>query len=397
MPRKRANDGLTKRPDGTYHFDKGKKEKRVYIATGKTDRREARLVVSQELKRRGIEASYFKTRRFPPARAPLPSALTLGNVHSAWLTRQKSTYTNEINLKNLIMWSQRLVDELGPDSQISKLDIHHLRKIAIRHRERGLADATVRKMVVEPIRGMYNLASTELGATDLPFIKWSTISRIPRNARSRYLRAAEMESIIRECTDRDAFLHEFAWLTGIRIRSIIDLRWTDIDFDLGLITAARKGGGTYTVPLTPDTRRLLEAVRGHPTHVFTWTCRQTAARKPFTYSALAKRAAETFRRAGVQDYRLHDHRHTAACLAFVASGFNIYAVQELLGHASKDSTDRYVHLDKARLRADLGKVTSWESPGPVAKAARSPFFSDGPPALSIAYARANDNVERPRT
>ncbi|WCS24863.1 site-specific integrase [Methylobacterium sp. NMS14P] len=243
---------------------------------------------------------------------------------------------------------------------------------------------------------MYNLALTEFGATNLPFIKWTTIGRTPRNARSRYLRAAEMESIIRACTDRDAFLHEFTWLTGIRIRCILDLRWTDIDFDLGLITAARKGGGTYAVPLTPDTRRLLEAVRGHPTHVFTYTCRRTGAWKPFTYTAMAKRAAQTFRRAGVDDYRLHDHRHTAACLALVASGFNIYAVQELLGHANRNSTDRYVHLDKSRLRAELGKITSWKDFERVGKASASPFFSDGPPDLSIAYARANDNFERPR-
>ncbi|WCS24864.1 hypothetical protein LOK46_27680 [Methylobacterium sp. NMS14P] len=152
MPRKRANDGLTKRPDGTYHFDKGKKEKRVYIATGKRDRREARLAVSQELARRGIDASYFKAGRLSPTRASHTTP-TLETLLSAWSARQDTTYTNEANLKYMKIWARRLVDELGPDRQISAIDIQQLRNIAIRHRERGLSDSSIKTMVIEPMRG----------------------------------------------------------------------------------------------------------------------------------------------------------------------------------------------------------------------------------------------------
>ncbi len=61
--------------------------------------------------------------------------------------------------------------------------------------------------------------------------------------------------------------------------------------------------------------------------------------------------------AGEPELRIHDLRHTAASLA-VASGANVKAVQEMLGHASAQMTlDRYAglfdgHLDDVADRMD---------------------------------------------
>lgn len=48
--------------------------------------------------------------------------------------------------------------------------------------------------------------------------------------------------------------------------------------------------------------------------------------------------------AGIQDFRVHDLRHTAASLA-IAAGANVKAVQQMLGHASAAMTlDVYAGL-----------------------------------------------------
>jgi integrase len=47
--------------------------------------------------------------------------------------------------------------------------------------------------------------------------------------------------------------------------------------------------------------------------------------------------------AGVRDTRVHDGRHTAGTL-LVEQGVHIRTVQEILGHRSVNTTERYVHV-----------------------------------------------------
>ena len=48
-------------------------------------------------------------------------------------------------------------------------------------------------------------------------------------------------------------------------------------------------------------------------------------------------------RAGLQDLRLHDLRHSFASF-LVNEGVSLYVVQALLGHANARTTQRYAHL-----------------------------------------------------
>jgi site-specific recombinase XerD len=53
--------------------------------------------------------------------------------------------------------------------------------------------------------------------------------------------------------------------------------------------------------------------------------------------------------AGLRDFRLHDLRHSFASI-LVNNGVSIYEVQNLLGHASINTTKRYAHLAPETLR-----------------------------------------------
>ena len=49
------------------------------------------------------------------------------------------------------------------------------------------------------------------------------------------------------------------------------------------------------------------------------------------------------RRAGLPELRMHDLRHSFASF-LVNRGISLYVVQDLLGHSSAKTTQRYAHL-----------------------------------------------------
>lgn len=81
------------------------------------------------------------------------------------------------------------------------------------------------------------------------------------------------------------------------------------------------------------------------------------------------------RRAGIEDFRFHDLRHTSAAW-LVSTGVPLSAVRDLLGHSTVKVTERYAHLAPEDVRAavamldrenrsrsghvgELGRVVNW--------------------------------------
>jgi integrase len=64
------------------------------------------------------------------------------------------------------------------------------------------------------------------------------------------------------------------------------------------------------------------------------------------------------KRAGVVNFRFHDLRHTFAS-RLVMEGVPLSAVQELLGHRSIVTTQRYAHLAPDHQKANVGKLAAY--------------------------------------
>ncbi len=136
-------------------------------------------------------------------------------------------------------------------------------------------------------------------------------------------------------------------LTGCRKNEILMLRWGDIDRAAGELRLRDSKSGPRRVPLTPAVERVLARIPRIEDNPWVIAGRKQGDRleriDPFWNRLRA--------RAGLEDVRLHDCRHSFAWQA-QALGEGLPTIARLLGHKMVMRTYKYAHL--ARHRAGLG-------------------------------------------
>ncbi|MEX1365601.1 MAG: site-specific integrase [Nannocystaceae bacterium] len=160
---------------------------------------------------------------------------------------------------------------------------------------------------------------------------------------------------------------------GLRCGEMLGLRWSDIDLERQQLTVARaiwkgqegppKGGRSRTIPLGP---RLAEALhehrhlrlQGQPV-IQTQDGRTPSARCLSYWLEALQRAA------GFQACGPHILRHTF-CSHLAMRGRPVRAIQELAGHRSITTTERYMHLSPGAVRdaiESLRRPSDWRHTG----------------------------------
>jgi len=140
-------------------------------------------------------------------------------------------------------------------------------------------------------------------------------------------------------------------LTGCRKSEILTLRWEDVDLDAGDLRLRDAKTGARAVAISPSARRVLEGlprVPGNP-----WVIAGTKPGRRVTNINspwLLIRA-----RAGLNDVRIHDLRHSFASRA-LALGESLPMIGKLLGHRKVQTTARYAHLARDSVKASAARV-----------------------------------------
>jgi integrase len=183
-----------------------------------------------------------------------------------------------------------------------------------------------------------------------PIAKWP-FSKEAAFRRSRFLSEDEIARLLAACEEsRSPYLKPFVLValnTGMRRNEILNLRRRSIDWQNRLATLEdTKNGETRHVPLN-DTA--LEALRSLP-------ARMDGCLFPFKDDHSVSRAFHrAVDRAGIEDFRLHDCRHTFASYHAMA-GVQGRGLQSLLGHKDPRMTVRYSHLSDAYLHTAVNAV-----------------------------------------
>ena len=140
-------------------------------------------------------------------------------------------------------------------------------------------------------------------------------------------------------------------VTGCRRGEILGLRWNDVDPAAGRLRLRETKSGPRMVPLTTTLHSVLEAIpriQGNP-----WVIAGRRAGVPIR--SLTHYWHRIRHRAGLDDVRLHDLRHSYASRA-LATGENLLMIGRLLGHRRLQSTDRYAHLPRQAEKRAVARV-----------------------------------------
>ncbi|MGH9262968.1 MAG: tyrosine-type recombinase/integrase, partial [Acidimicrobiales bacterium] len=147
-------------------------------------------------------------------------------------------------------------------------------------------------------------------------------------------------------------------LGGLRAAEVRSLRLADVDVGLRRVRVMGKGGRERVVPIDDvffsECAAYLRAER--PAGCRTAECfvvlRGPTRGRPMTEAGLRKVFRTHRARSGATRVRPHRLRHTYGT-ELAAAGIDLLALRELMGHASPETTARYVHLSSDTLAAEF--------------------------------------------
>jgi integrase/recombinase XerC len=161
---------------------------------------------------------------------------------------------------------------------------------------------------------------------------------------------------------RDRAILEVFYSTGIRVSELVGINWSDIDSQLGIVRVVGKGSKERIVPIGEVA---LQSLRDYGQEVRKKWHLPCAGDNPvflnhrggrITVRSVARVVEKHLRGAGIAiKMGPHGLRHSFAT-HLLNSGADLRVIQELLGHASLSTTQRYTHLNLDQLTAVYDKA-----------------------------------------
>ena len=184
---------------------------------------------------------------------------------------------------------------------------------------------------------------------DVPLVKFLSVDEA-----FRVLGCLPEEGIL---PARDRAVMEVLYSSGIRVSEMVGLDWRDVDFSLGVLRVFGKGSKERIVPVGEVA---LTALRDYADHQRgRWGGAARGDEPVFlnrfgtriTTRSVARIVEKYLRLAGIP-VRMGPHglRHTFAT-HLLNAGADLRSIQELLGHVSLSTTQRYTHVNLDQLTA----------------------------------------------
>lgn len=172
--------------------------------------------------------------------------------------------------------------------------------------------------------------------------------------RTRFISPEQVEALIRELPPHQLDIVIFALQTGLRQSNVVKLEWRQVDLNhahMWVEAGNSKNRKAIAVPLKREALAVLSRQKGkHPERVFTRSGKPVA-----NVNTRARRKA--LLRAGIEDFRWHDLRHTWASWHRM-QGTPAHELQQLGGWKSSAMVERYAHLAPDHLANAASRIDS---------------------------------------
>lgn len=248
-----------------------------------------------------------------------------------WLDETSHKATQHDDIQHL-----RWLDTHLGSLNLSQVSRERIDAVTAKRKADGVSNATVNRMLAV-IRAILRRAALD----------WEWIDKVPKiqllpepKRRIRWLTRTEADQLLAELPEHLAAMARFSLATGLRQANVTGLRWQQVDLERRLAwihpdqAKARKA---ISVPLNAEAVVVLRQQWGiHSSHVFTYHG------KPVT-EVNTKAWRHALKRAGIEDFRWHDLRHTWASW-HVQAGTPLHVLQELGAWESVEMVKRYAHL-----------------------------------------------------
>lgn len=161
---------------------------------------------------------------------------------------------------------------------------------------------------------------------------------------------------------RDRAVLEVFYSTGIRVSELVGLNWADVDFQLEIIRVVGKGSKERIVPIGEIALQALRDYGQEQREKWQLSAKGETAvflnnrGHRITTRSVARIVEKHLKQAGIHvKMGPHGLRHSFAT-HLLNSGADLRSIQELLGHASLSTTQRYTHLNLDALTAVYDKA-----------------------------------------
>ncbi|MDG2307404.1 MAG: tyrosine recombinase XerC [Candidatus Binatia bacterium] len=186
------------------------------------------------------------------------------------------------------------------------------------------------------------------------------VPKFPRTL-PRYLSETDLENVFTdeevqdEAAARDLAMLELLYGSGLRASETVGLDWKDVALDEQRVhVRSGKGNRDRMVPMSRPAKQALERLRS----VQTTTGNDRGAARPIFRNQRGTRLAvrsvgrivsAAMEKAGLPPMNPHALRHSCAT-HLLDSGADLRSIQDLLGHTSLTTTQKYTHVSLSHLR-----------------------------------------------
>ncbi len=356
MPRKRKTrdqDGLYKRKDSPYWWASYTEAsgKRTRRSTGTANRKEAERLLSK------WRLESYQERHWDQQPTRTFDELMLEYLATVTPAKRGGGERDRYSIKRLTPFFT--------GRELHTLTAADVTAYTGARRQEGVTDGTIAKEL-GTLSSALNWARRDLGwQIDNP-----VTGRKPKEpeGRIRWITRAEASALITAAQPQPKAGHlpdfiRLALNTGMRRGEMLGLEWRRVDLKAGLVYLEahhQKSGKVGSVPLNRDAREaILSRARFRAEHcpASQWVFSHADGRR---IQSVKRSFGTACRAAMIEDFHIHDLRHTCAAW-LVQAGVSIREVAELLRHSDIRITMRYAHLAPDNVRAAVVALEEHES------------------------------------